>query len=124
MSASKELQKRIHDTLVKVMHMEDKYGGARIGAGGAIAGGRKKKKRGGAPVGGVGVGGRKRKMKAGVLVDDLMHPNYYGQSKRKGGAPRAKRGGAKNPWIAHVKAYARKHGLSYGEAMKKARSSY
>ena len=29
-----------------------------------------------------------------------------------------------NPWIEHVKAYAKKHGISYREAMKKARPSY
>lgn len=29
-----------------------------------------------------------------------------------------------NPWIAHVKAYQKKHGVSYKEAMSKAKSTY
>lgn len=29
-----------------------------------------------------------------------------------------------SPWIKHVKAYAKAHGISYGEAMSKARASY
>lgn len=29
-----------------------------------------------------------------------------------------------NPWIDHVKKYASKHSCSYGEAMKRAKSSY
>lgn len=167
---SKDLRKRIHDTLMKVLHMQ---GGARIGVGGA----RKSRKPRKMSYGGVGVGGRKKKrmpkhMSAGVLMDDLMHPDYYGpkrgrkggvlmddlmhpdfyshphkskkggvgvggrkkkkggvgvggvsvggRKKRKGGAPR---GGA-NPWIAHVKKFAKQHGLTYGEALKKARKSY
>lgn len=40
-------------------------------------------------------------------------------AKRKVGA---KRGTSK--WIMHVKKYAKSHGISYGDAMKKARSSY
>jgi len=120
---SNNLKSRIHQTLKKVMEMQ---GGARIGVGGAMAGGRRRKR------GGVGVGGRKRKMHAGVLMDDYMHPDMYarhaGAGKKRGrgvagGASRRYRGGA-NPWIAHVKKFARAHGLSYGEAMKKARSSY
>jgi len=155
---SQNLKQRIHNTLVKVMEMQ---GGARIGVGGGVAGGRRKRR------GGVGVGGRKRKhkMHAGVLMDmDPMHPDMYarhsgaGRRKRKmhagvlmnmdpmhpdmyarhsgagrkrkrhggatvGGASRRYRGGA-NPWITHVKRYAKAHRLSYGEAMKKARASY
>lgn len=29
-----------------------------------------------------------------------------------------------SPWIAHVKKYAKEHGITYGEALKKARASY
>lgn len=29
-----------------------------------------------------------------------------------------------NPWVSHCKAYQKKHGCSYGEAMKKAKTSY
>jgi len=32
--------------------------------------------------------------------------------------------GIKNPWIKHVKKYQKKHGCSYKEAMKQARSTY
>ena len=31
---------------------------------------------------------------------------------------------ANNPWISHVQKYAKDHGIKYGEAMKKAKSSY
>ena len=47
--------------------------------------------------------------------------------KKRGGASvgaGSKAGGKTNPWIAHVKAYAKKHNLSYGDAISKARSSY
>jgi hypothetical protein len=33
-------------------------------------------------------------------------------------------GGAKSKWINHVKAYAKKHNVSYKEAMQKAKASY
>ena len=29
-----------------------------------------------------------------------------------------------NPWITHVKAYAKKHNLKYGDALSKAKASY
>jgi hypothetical protein len=41
--------------------------------------------------------------------------------KKKGGA---NVGAGANPWISHVKAYAKKHNLSYSVAIKKARPSY
>jgi len=41
--------------------------------------------------------------------------------KKKGGASV---GAGANPWISHVKAYAKKHNLSYSVAIKKARPSY
>jgi hypothetical protein len=155
------LKKRIHDTLMKVMQMQ---GGAHIGVGGAMAGGRKRKRKGGVLMNqamhpdmygskrGAGVaGGRKRKRKGGVLMDDRMKPDMYGSkrggasymansvtggrrrkrrgagavggNKRMGGASPAYRGGA-NPWITHVKKYAKAHKMTYGEAMKKAKASY
>ncbi len=40
-------------------------------------------------------------------------------AKRKGTVPKGT-----SRWILHVKKYAKTHGISYGEAMKKARSSY
>ena len=47
--------------------------------------------------------------------------------KKRGGASAgagSKAGAKTNPWIAHVKAYAKKHNLSYGDAISKARPSY
>ena len=32
--------------------------------------------------------------------------------------------GINNPWIAHVKAHAKKHNISYGTALKSAKSTY
>ena len=37
---------------------------------------------------------------------------------------KVKRGASTSPWIAHVKAYAAKHGLKYGQALKEAKASY
>ena len=53
--------------------------------------------------------------------------NGAGRRKKRGGASSgagSKSGAKSNPWIAHVKAYAKKHNISYGEAIKKARPSY
>ncbi len=36
----------------------------------------------------------------------------------------SKAGAKANPWIVHVKAYAKKHNISYGDAISKARHSY
>ena len=50
-----------------------------------------------------------------------------GRRKKRGGASSgagSKAGAKANPWIAHVKAYAKKHNISYGDAIKKARPSY
>jgi ribosomal protein L20 len=35
-----------------------------------------------------------------------------------------KRGPSSSPWIAHVKAYARQHGMKYGDALKYAKATY
>ncbi len=35
-----------------------------------------------------------------------------------------KRGPSSSPWIAHVKAYARQHGMKYGDALKEAKATY
>ena len=48
-------------------------------------------------------------------------------AKKRGGASvgaGSKAGAKTNPWIAHVKAYAKKHNISYGDAISKARPSY
>jgi hypothetical protein len=69
--------------------------------------------------------------------DVMTSPNSYilGSGANGAGRRRKKRGGASvgagskagaktNPWIAHVKAYAKKHNLSYSESIAKAKSSY
>ena len=53
--------------------------------------------------------------------------NGAGKRKKRGGASvgaGSKAGAKSNPWIAHVKAYAKKHNISYGDAISKARPSY
>jgi hypothetical protein len=53
--------------------------------------------------------------------------NGAGKRKKRGGASSgagSKAGAKSNPWIAHVKAYAKKHNISYGDAISKARPSY
>lgn len=42
------------------------------------------------------------------------------------GRPRKRVGGARttNPWVMHVKRYAREHGIDYRDAMSRARPSY
>lgn len=45
----------------------------------------------------------------------------------KGGkakSSKAKKSVSANPWISYVKKYAKKHGLTYGESLKKAGPSY
>lgn len=51
--------------------------------------------------------------------DGFFTPNemqFFGAGK--------KRGPSSSPWIAHVKAYARQHGMKYGDALKEAKASY
>ena len=38
--------------------------------------------------------------------------------------PKSKKRASSNPWIRHVKKYAKAHGCSYMSAMKRARKSY
>ena len=42
----------------------------------------------------------------------------------KGGSMKQKAKAKTNPWIIHVKAYAKKHKISYGDAISKAKASY
>lgn len=70
------------------------------------------KVKGGCNGGGVTGGARKRKVGAKKVVKRVV---------KKVGMKKAAK---KNPWIAHVKKYAASHGLTYGEALKKARASY
>jgi hypothetical protein len=116
----------------------------RWGYGGSYSGGRKRKARK-APM---------RRRRGGIVespFDDPVLKRLLGRKAPRGGRkmkpmpretpelldmgmPSARRrmaagmsGGKRkgnSKWIAHVKAYAKKHGISYGEAMKKARSTY
>ena len=56
-----------------------------------------------------------KKNKAMGAIGDLIAGKKTGGSKRRGG------GGA---WIAHVKAYAAEHGISYKKALSQAKESY
>ena len=47
-----------------------------------------------------------------------------GGKRLTGGSMKQKAKAKQNPWIKHVKAYAAKHKISYGDAISKARSSY
>jgi hypothetical protein len=79
----------------------------------------KEEKRGGLLIGG---------MRGGVMVQGgvlLGGRRRKAAPKRKRVAVRSKTTAAKsNPWIKHVKAYAKKYGIGYGDALKKARASY
>ena len=89
-----------------------------VANGGALMGGAKRKapKRKAAKKkrGGVLLGGKKPKVVAGFKVVRV------GGAKKKAGAAKTK----SNPWITHVKKYAKAHKVSYGEAMSLARSTY
>lgn len=67
----------------------------------------------------------KRKVGSGKKAQHMM-PDGTMMDNDKMGMGTCGRGGAKktSPWIAHVKAYAAKHGIKYGEALKKAGPSY
>ena len=41
-----------------------------------------------------------------------------------GGSAKQKAKAKSNPWIKHVKAYAKQHNISYGDAISKAKASY
>lgn len=86
---------------------------------------------------GVLVGGRKRVVKRRVGVQKM--PSMAAMKSMLGGRRRVVRRrpammgmggrrkkacGGTSPWISHVKRYAKAHGMSYGEAMSAARSSY
>jgi len=53
-----------------------------------------------------------------VLIDDTPVPKEGGEKGEK------KKKRAKNPWVAHVNAYAKKHKMSYFEALGPAKASY
>lgn len=57
----------------------------------------------------------------------LLGKDGHGQRKGgsvSGGSAKQKAKAKSNPWIQHVKAYAKKHGIKYGDAISKARASY
>jgi len=71
--------------------------------------------------------GRERATRLGLPVGELKEPISRTLSTTLAGLGfrRKHKSGARNPWIAHVKAYQRKHPhMSYAEAMQRAKSSY
>jgi hypothetical protein len=89
-----------------------------------------KGKMGGIETGGIATGGRMRgrprkmggEMQAAGVLSGLL--GSIGLGKKAGISTGGKRGASK--WITHVKAYAKKHGMKYNEALKdpKCKASY
>ena len=120
-------------------------------SGGAVSGGRMHRKRGGIQTGGIQTGGLARAVGSGMgelegsgFFDDVLDKIssvastvkkgvdigkdlglLKGKGRKRAGASTggAVSGGA-SPWIQHIKAYQKKHGVSYKEAMKKAKATY
>jgi hypothetical protein len=75
---------------------------------------------------------RSRRMAGEGELEDILQIYgrgvYVGGKKKSGSKSRKGKttGGKMNPWIKHVKKYAKDHGLTYAEALKspRARSSY
>ena len=119
--------------------------------GGAVSGGRMHRKRGGIQTGGIQTGGLARAVGSGMgelegsgFFDDVLDKIssvastvkkgvdigkdlglLKGKGRKRAGASTggAVSGGA-SPWISHVKAYAKKHGVSYKDALKQAKATY
>jgi len=119
--------------------------------GGAVSGGRMHRKRGGIQTGGIQTGGLARAVGSGMgelegsgFFDDVLDKIssvastvkkgvdigkdlglLKGKGRKRAGASTggAVTGGA-SPWISHVKAYAKKHGVSYKDALKQAKATY
>ena len=60
------------------------------------------------------------------VVDKRFKHHLTGKKTGKSPARKSasKRSASRNPWVMHVKKYAREHKISYGEALTKAKSSY
>lgn len=56
--------------------------------------------------------GKKSKKKGGMLKSEMQGSTFSGGAKKT------------SKWITHVKAYAKQHGVKYGEALKLAKASY
>jgi hypothetical protein len=60
-----------------------------------------------------------------VDVNDDGEPDgFFTPNERQFFGAGKKRGPSASPWIAHVKAYAAKHGMKYGDALKAAKATY
>ena len=113
--------------------------------GGVSTGGRMYRKRGGIQTGGLAraVGSGMGELEGSGFFDDVLDKvsslastvkkgvdigKDLGLLKGKGKGKARKRAGVStggaSPWIQHVKAVQKKHGLSYKEAMKKAKATY
>jgi hypothetical protein len=110
--------------------------------GGAMTGGRRK--RGGIQTGGLAraVGSGMGELEGSGFFDDVLDKVsslagtvkkgvdvakdlglIKGKGRKRGGVSTGGKRGA-SPWIAHVKAVQKKHGISYNEALKKAKETY
>tara|TARA_R110002096_G_scaffold412799_1_gene613362 strand:- start:768 stop:1277 length:510 start_codon:yes stop_codon:yes gene_type:complete len=64
-------------------------------------------------------------MVAGAAAGELTSKQAAKLAKKaKGKGLMAGAGKKSSPWISHVKAYAKEHGIKYGEALKKASATY
>ena len=114
--------------------------------GGAVSGGRMHRKRGGIQTGGLAraVGSGMGELQGSGFFDNVLDKVssiastvkkgvdigkdlglLKGKGRKRAGASTggAVSGGA-SPWIMHVKAYAKKHGVSYKDALKQAKATY
>ena len=67
------------------------------------------------------------KLSAGLNTGGNLGADGHGVRKGgsvSGGSAKQKASAKTNPWIQHVKAYAKKHGIKYGDAISKAKASY
>lgn len=122
--------------------------GKKAGAvsGGAVSGGRMYRKRGGIQTGGLAraVGSGMGELEGSGFFDDVLDKVssiagtvkkgvdigkdlglFKGKGRKRAGVSTggAVSGGA-SPWITHVKSYAKKHGVSYKDALKQAKATY
>ena len=112
-------------------------------SGGATTGGRRGRKRGGIQTGGLAraVGSGMGELEgSGFFSDVLDKVSNVASTVKKGldigkdlgllkgkGKGRKRAGvstGGASPWISHVKSYAKKHGVSYKDALKQAKATY
>jgi hypothetical protein len=110
-------------------------------SGGAVSGGRMHRKRGGIQTGGLAraVGSGMGELEGSGFFDDILDKvssvastvkkgvdigKDLGLLKGKGRKSGGVSTGGASSWISHVKAYQKKHGVSYKDALKQAKATY